>query len=199
MADSFDSAAIPLGSDPQLRDRFANKKFCTKELCEPWKLNSQTFEPDNALRYLTIMRSDIWRWEEESGSVGFSRTWTSSPSTWSSSMWRIQDRCLYRQQQNSHHFRQTWLWPWCWPGTSPCLPSVHRHRHGRLHRLHQTSQVPLRPLRYLQHLSRDPHNFWGEPQDPFKWFVVISLALPLRQGSKRGNKNSKRIQSSSLD
>ena len=35
MADSFDSAAIPLGSDPQLRDRFANKTFCTKELCDP--------------------------------------------------------------------------------------------------------------------------------------------------------------------
>ena len=35
MADSFDSAAIPLGSDPQLRDRFANRTFCTKELCEP--------------------------------------------------------------------------------------------------------------------------------------------------------------------
>ena len=40
MADSFDSAAIPLGSDPQLRDRFANRTFCTKELCEPWNLNN---------------------------------------------------------------------------------------------------------------------------------------------------------------
>ena len=87
--------------------------------------------------------SDTWQWVAGCGLGEFLRTWTSLPSTWCSSMWKTQDRCVCHYHHHNHDYWRNDHTVSTLPGPPPSLPSLHCDCHGWLDWLHQTSQVNI--------------------------------------------------------